>query len=111
MNRAFPTGREEKRKALLGVVEAWVTVCQGGVPSPQAHAKMRSAGTFATEVAADVVTEAFRYGGGTALYSSHILQQCLRDINAAAQHFMVTDSAYESHGQFLLGLPDPNPMS
>ena len=91
--------------------EVWVTVCQGGVPSPQAQAKMRSAGTLATEVAVDVTTEAFRYGGGSALYSSSTLQQCLRDINAAAQHFMVTDSAYESHGQFLLGLTGANPMS
>ena len=89
----------------------WITVCQGGVPGPQAQANMRSSGAFATEVAADVVTEAFRYGGGTALYSSNILQGCLRDINAAAQHFMVNDSAYESHGQFLLGISDANPMS
>jgi len=27
-----------------------------------------------------------------------------------AQHFMVSDSAYESLGQFRLGLPDANPM-
>ena len=72
---------------------------------------MRSAGTFATEVAADIVTDSFRYGGGTALYSSNVLQQCLRDIQAAAQHYMVNDSAYESHGQILLGLSDVNPMS
>ena len=72
---------------------------------------MRACGAFATEVAADVATNAFRYGGGTALYSSHILQRCLSDINAAAQHFMVNDTAYESHGQLLLGLPDANPMS
>ncbi len=91
--------------------EVWVTVSGGGVPSPEAQAKMRSAGTYATEVALEVVTEAFRYGGGSALYSSSILQQCLRDINAAAQHFMVTNSAYESHGQFLLGQTDANPMS
>ena len=90
---------------------AWVTVCQGGEPGPQAHAEMRSAGTFATEVAADIVTDSFRYGGGTALYSSNVLQQCLRDIQAAAQHYMVNDSAYESHGQILLGLSDVNPMS
>jgi len=90
---------------------AWVMVCQGGEPGPQAHAEMRSAGTFATEIAAEVVTDSFRYGGGTALYSSNVLQQCLRDIQAAAQHYMVNDSAYESHGQILLGLPDANPMS
>jgi hypothetical protein len=34
----------------------------------------------------------------------------LRDINAAAQHLMVSDAAYENYGQFLLGLPDADPM-
>ncbi|HIM36687.1 MAG TPA: hypothetical protein EYM38_01490 [Dehalococcoidia bacterium] len=89
----------------------WETVCRGGPPTTNEQADMRACGAFATEVAADVVTNAFRYGGGTALYSSHILQRCLSDINAAAQHFMVNDTAYESHGQLLLGLPDANPMS
>ena len=54
--------------------------------------------------------QAFRFGGGTAMYSSHVLQKCLRDINAAAQHQMVSDRAYENHGQFALGFPDANPM-
>jgi hypothetical protein len=57
-----------------------------------------------------VATSAFRYGGGTALYHTNILQRCLRDINAAAQHAMVSDTAYENHGQFALGLPEATPM-
>ena len=59
----------------------------------------------ATEVALDVVTRAFRYAGGSALYDASVLQRCLRDLNAGAQHFMVSDSAYEGLGQLLLGLP------
>jgi hypothetical protein len=39
-----------------------------------------------------------------------VLQRCLRDINAGAQHFMVSDSAYERLGQILLGFPDVDPM-
>jgi hypothetical protein len=38
------------------------------------------------------------------------LQRCLRDLNAGAQHFMVSDSAYEGLGQLVLGLPG-EPMS
>ena len=49
---------------------------------------------------------AFRYGGANALFEGHILQRCFRDINAAAQHLMVSDASYENHGQFVLGLPD-----
>ena len=45
------------------------------------------------------------------MYLSSVLQQCLRDINAASQHQMVSDTAYETHGQFTLGLPDADPIS
>jgi hypothetical protein len=39
-----------------------------------------------------------------------VLQRCLRDINAGAQHLMVSDAAYERLGQILLGFPDVDPM-
>jgi alkylation response protein AidB-like acyl-CoA dehydrogenase len=90
--------------------EAWDSVCQGVTPPGPLQARMRAAASFSTEVAADVVSQAFRYGGGTALYQSHVLQRCLRDINAAAQHNMVSDVAYENHAKFSLGLPDADPM-
>jgi indole-3-acetate monooxygenase len=90
--------------------EAWKTVCSGDAPPPQLQAEMRSAATFATEAALDVVMRSFRYAGGTAVYLTHILQRCLRDLNTAAQHFMVSNSAYENYGKCLLGLPDVNPM-
>jgi alkylation response protein AidB-like acyl-CoA dehydrogenase len=64
---------------------------------------------FATEVAADVTGQAFRYAGASALYNTSLLQRHLRDINAASQHVTVSDVAYENHGQFVLGLPDADP--
>lgn len=91
--------------------QAWESVCQGHTPEPRLQAEMRSCATYTTEVAVDVVSQCFRYGGGTAMYLSNVLQQCLRDINAAAQHQMVSDVAYENHGQFTLGLPGADPMS
>ena len=104
-------GLRAARALVIDIFErAWQTVCDGNTPGPRSQAEMRGVGTFVTEVAVDVVTTAFRYGGGRSLYLSHILQQNLRDINAVAQHFMVSDSAYENHAQFLLGLPDANPM-
>ena len=90
--------------------EAWRCVCDGYTPPPPLQAQMRSVATYTTDVAAEVASQAFRYGGGEALFADNILQQCLRDIHAAAQHQMVSDTAYENHGQFLLGLPNARTM-
>jgi alkylation response protein AidB-like acyl-CoA dehydrogenase len=84
---------------------AFTTVGVGERLTARQHAELRSAAVLATEVALDVVTHAFRYAGGSAVYDTSVLQQCLRDLNAGAQHFMVSDSAYEGLGQLLLGLP------
>ena len=90
--------------------EAWESVCAGRTPPPPLQAQMRSCATYTTDVAVDVTARAFHYGGGAALFTTSILQQCLRDVHAAAQHQMVSDTAYENHGQFLLGLPDARVM-
>lgn len=84
---------------------AWTTVGVGDHLTARQHAELRSAAVFATEVALDITARAFRYAGGSALYDASVLQRCLRDLTAGAQHFMVSDSAYEGLGQLLLGLP------
>jgi indole-3-acetate monooxygenase len=84
---------------------AWTTVGIGDALTARQHAELRSAAVLATEVALDVTARAFRYAGGSALYDASVLQRCLRDLSAGAQHFMVSDSAYEGLGQLLLGLP------
>lgn len=66
---------------------------------------MRSCATYTTDVSSDVTAQAFCYGDGEALFTPNILQQCLQNINTAALHQVVIDTAYENHGQFLLGLP------
>ncbi len=90
--------------------QAWRTVCEGRTPEPPLQVEMSSATTLAMEVALDVATQAFRYGGGTAIYLNHILQRCLRDLQVEASHLMVSDVTYERHGQCLLGFPGVNPM-
>ena len=86
--------------------EAGTSVNEGQTPGPALQAGLRAVAAYATDVANEVVSTCFRYGGGEALFQSSVLQRCLRDINAAAQHQMVSDTAYENHGQFLLGLGD-----
>ena len=102
--------RAAKALCMETIEEAWESVCQGITPPPPLQIRLRASGTYSTTEASDVVSQAFRFGGGTAMYNSHILQKCLRDINASAQHQMVSDRAYENHGQFILGFPGANPM-
>ncbi len=102
--------RAAKALCLETLEEAWELVTQEITPPPELQVRLRASGTYATEEASDIVSQAFRFGGGSALYNSHILQKCLRDVHGAAQHNMVSDRAYENHGQFMLGFPDANPM-
>jgi alkylation response protein AidB-like acyl-CoA dehydrogenase len=88
---------------------AWSAVSRGDRLSAREHTELRGAAVLATRIALDVVTQAFRYAGGSAVYDTSPLQRCLRDLNAGAQHFMVSDSAYEALGRFLLALPS-HPM-
>ena len=89
---------------------AWKVATDGQTPGPELQTQLRGVAAYATEVAVEVISTCFRYSGGEALYDSSVLQRCLRDINAAAQHQMVSDTAFENHGQFLLGLPDAQVM-
>ena len=90
--------------------EAWEFCLRGERPDLERQLRLRGACAYATDVACEIATTAFRYGGGSAIYNDRVLQRCMRDINAAAQHFMVNTSAYDNLGQFRLGLPDVNPM-
>jgi hypothetical protein len=42
------------------------------------------------------------------LHHPHVLGRLLRDLNTAGLHQVMSDTAYENHGKFRLGLPaDP----
>jgi indole-3-acetate monooxygenase len=82
----------------------------GRVPAPARQAEARAAGAYITEVAQRVTTAAFQAAGGIALFDTNPLQRCFRDIAAAGQHFVVSQSAYRAVGLFKLNQPDGNPM-
>ncbi len=92
------------------IEDAWEFCLRHERPDLERQLRLRGACVYATDIACQVTTAAFRYGGGNAIYNDRVLQRCMRDINAAAQHFMVNTSAYDNLGQFRLGLPDVNPM-
>jgi len=51
---------------------------------------------------------AYHFSGNTGLRHPHVLGRLLRDINTAGIHQVMSNTAYENHGKFRLGLPaDP----
>ena len=102
--------RAAKSLCMEVLEEAWELVTVGITPPPELQVRLRTSSTYSTEEASDIVSQAFRFGGGSAMFTSHVLQKCLRDVHGAAQHNMVSDRAYENLGQFMLGFPDANPM-
>ena len=90
--------------------QAWQTVSNGGTLSVAQHVDLRTNACYCTEVAADIATQAFRYAGGSAIYQQSAMQRCLRDINVAAQHLIVSDTSYENLGKLGLGFKDVNAM-
>lgn len=101
------------RAARLLVTDAfgdvWRTAEAGDPASPRQGAEALLATVHANRTSADVARFAFRAAGATALFRSHPLQRCLRDVEAAGQHIVVGDESFERGAQVLLGLP-PHPM-
>jgi alkylation response protein AidB-like acyl-CoA dehydrogenase len=71
---------------------------------------MRAVTVLAAETAVDIAAKAMRYGGGQAIFLDHALQRCLRDLETAAVHLLVSDVAYEHRGQLMLGRQVPDPL-
>ena len=91
--------------------EAWDAVTTGQKPGARLQTELRGVAAFATDVALDVVTQAYRYAGGGAVYKPNILERAVRDLHTASQHLMVSNSAYEIRGKVMLGMTDVNPLS
>jgi alkylation response protein AidB-like acyl-CoA dehydrogenase len=90
--------------------ELYRKVNSGELPDGQDIADVRAIGVHATDVAIGVVTMAYHFAGNTGLHHPHVIGRLLRDINTAGIHQVMSDTAYENHGKFLLGLP-ANPMA
>jgi alkylation response protein AidB-like acyl-CoA dehydrogenase len=91
--------------------QAMETVLRGEALPPKLALETRVAAVYCTEVVADIISQAFRYCGAAAIYEKNVMQRCLRDINVAAQHLMVSEIAYELLGKTHLGFEGVNPMA
>jgi indole-3-acetate monooxygenase len=81
----------------------WATVAAGAPLSLEDRARIRAAAVWATNRATEVVTSAYRAGGGSSVYASSPLQRRLRDVNALAQHFLVRNDTLTTAGAILAG--------
>jgi indole-3-acetate monooxygenase len=88
--------------------QLWEKVNAGGLPDGSDVADVRAIAVHATEVAINAVTMAYHFAGNTGLHHPHVIGRLLRDLNTAGIHQVMSDTSYENHGKFLLGLPaDP----
>ena len=93
-------------RALLYEVtaECWEAAQSGRAISVEQRASLRLASTNAVEASAFAIDEAYRLGGGSAIYETSPLQRRFRDIHAATQHMLVSPATWELAGRSLLGL-------
>jgi alkylation response protein AidB-like acyl-CoA dehydrogenase len=91
------------------VDELVATVECGEEVSMALRGRVRLAGTFATDSAAQAVEICYRLGGGTSNYETSALQRCMRDMHAITQHFIVASSNYEIVGRIMMGLEPGTP--
>jgi alkylation response protein AidB-like acyl-CoA dehydrogenase len=88
--------------------QLWDKVNGGELPDGADIADVRAIALHATDVAVATATMAFHFAGATGLHHPHVIGRLLRDLNTAGIHQVMSDTAYENHGKFRLGLPaDP----
>jgi len=92
------------RALLYESAESTWAMAAGGSPLTLEHrARVRAAAVWATGIAAEVATSAYRAGGGSSVYAESPLQRRLRDINAVTQHFLVRPDTLTTAGAILCG--------
>jgi alkylation response protein AidB-like acyl-CoA dehydrogenase len=83
--------------------QVWAIVAGGSQLSLEDRARIRAGAVWATNRATEVVTGAYRAGGGSSVYASSPLQRRLRDVNALTQHFLVRNDTLTTAGAILAG--------
>jgi indole-3-acetate monooxygenase len=73
-------------------------------PDPRLWGHLSLAATHATHACVEAVDLMHRAAGGSAVYSSSILQRHFRDIHVAASHYLVNIEKYAATGKNLLAL-------
>jgi alkylation response protein AidB-like acyl-CoA dehydrogenase len=86
-------------------------VAAGQLPDGADIADVRAICVHATDVAIWVATNVYHFAGNTGLHHPHVIGRLLRDLNTAGMHQVMSDTAYENHGKFRLGLATADPLA
>jgi len=79
--------------------EAWSAASEGSPVPASIDDRVKLATQQAMRAAVDAVDTAYRLGGAGAVYDSHPLQRCFRDIHAANQHIIFSDENWAEYGR------------
>jgi len=89
--------------ARLGWNEA-LEIQEGGL-STAARVDMRSASTYAIDIAEEVASTSYRLAASTAIFQSQPFERRIRDMHAVTQQAQGHWTNYETIGQYRLGVP------
>ncbi len=81
----------------------WETIASRAPLTLEQRARVRAAAAWATDLACQVTSTAYRAGGGGSVYAESPLQRRLRDVNAVTQHFLVRQDTFTTAGAVLAG--------
>ncbi len=83
---------------------AWEVLLAGDPVHPELANLLRLSATHAAHQCAEVVQQAYRVAGMTAIHKSHRLQQIVRDTMVVTQHASLSEATYEDAGAILAGV-------
>lgn len=90
--------------ALMTLQDARQVVDRGEHVELELLDRMQTAASFAAKVAVDVVTRVFRFSGASVILESSLLSRLLRDLNTVCAHGVLSESGFETHAEYMLGL-------
>jgi alkylation response protein AidB-like acyl-CoA dehydrogenase len=87
----------------------WDRALAGTLDDAALFIEGRQIATWIIDACVRVVDGCFAFGGGSSLYETSPLQRRMRDLHAAARHFMVQRQSYQEAGKRLLERDLPLP--
>ncbi|WP_419841170.1 hypothetical protein [Candidatus Poriferisodalis sp.] len=104
--RAIGRGTIRMNACALGMADAIERMFDSaaqGPPDPTLVTEAQAAAAWCTDEAVELVSELFRFAGGSAVMDHSAMQRILRDVYTIQSHLMVSNAVYELFGQELLG--------
>ncbi|MGH3567301.1 MAG: acyl-CoA dehydrogenase family protein [Pseudonocardia sp.] len=96
--------------AVDAIGDIWQTACAGDPPSLDQRLRALLAVQQSMRSAMAAVDTAFELAGAGAVYTSHPLQRCFRDIHTAKQHIVFSPDRWRRYAQHRVGIGGPTFM-